>query len=188
MTSSNKIDQEKIAILKFLHENKERIRLDDLIEKLKLDFDEDALYNAFTEIKRNNFVDQDSHGVCISFMGQNELNEAIKIIEIKKKEEIIIERKTLLKKVLKYIKKEFKWIAPIVISIAIPLLLNVLDDKKNNIEKLQNQLLKDSLIFSTTLRDHENQLKNNSKELLKYQKTLDSLLKTLKVDKRVKKK
>ncbi len=182
------MDKETIAILKFLSENKEKIRIDDLIQELKSDFDEEALYNAFKEIGVNRFVDQDSHGVVISFMGQKELDEALKIIDIKKKEEIIIERKTLIKKVFKYIKKEIKWIVPIVISVAIPLFQYILTDKKSNIDKLQKQLLTDSLIFSTTLRDHENQLKNNNKELLKYRKTLDSLLNNLKVDKQVKKK
>ena len=182
------MDKEKIAILKFLSENKEKIRIDDLIQELKSDFDEDALYNAFTEIGVNRFVDQNSHGVSISFMGQKELNEALKIIDIKKKEEIITERKNSMKKAFKFIKKEFKWIVPIVISVAIPSFQYILTDKKSNIDKIQKQLLTDSLIFSTTLRDHENQLKNNNKELLKYRKNLDSLLDNLTVDKKVKKK
>lgn len=177
--------QLKIDILRFARD-KNTLNKVDVILSFKSIYPENKINEFLYWLDHNGYSDQDINGKILGTKGLDLLSEIELEIERRKKEDIDLNKKILLAKWWdRFIDNGYKIIGiPILFWTAYLQYTQV--GNSADIKRLQEKLKADSIQFSTTLRDIENQLIQHNKMLQdNYTKfeVYDSLFKSLKIEK-----
>ena len=187
-------------MLRFFKDNS--AEWNETLEHFNNEYQESEIEETYDWIMKNVWFEKgdDQRGFRLNFKGKSILEQIEGEKEKKEKKELEITKDELGKKWWdRFIDNGQKILN--IIFVGIGLLVAILTysqvQKSNEIKELQQRVLKDSLQFSTTLRDLQNQIIRHDSMLHNNRKTIErldsvvygsSLKNSLKVDKKVKKK
>jgi hypothetical protein len=195
-----KITKIKLDMLRFFKDNS--VEWNETLEHFNNEYQESEIEETYDWIMKNVWFEKgdDQRGFRLNFKGKSILEQIEGEKEKKEKKELEIVKDELGKKWWdRFIDNGQKILN--IIFVAIGVLVAILTynqvQKSNDIKELQQRVLKDSLQFSTTLRDLQNQIIRHDSMLQNNHETIErldsvvyssSLKNSLKVDKKVKKK
>ncbi len=187
-------------MLRFFKDNS--VEWNETLEHFNNEYQESEIEETYDWIMKNVWFEKgdDQRGFRLNFKGKSILEQIEGEKEKKEKKELEIVKDELGKKWWdRFIDNGQKILN--IIFVAIGVLVAILTynqvQKSNDIKELQQRVLKDSLQFSTTLRDLQNQIIRHDSMLQNNHETIErldsvvyssSLKNSLKVDKKVKKK
>ena len=158
---------------------------------LSKDFGEEEIKQAYDWIIKNDWFEKIGDDFKLNANGRQALEKIENENEKKNKTDLEISYKDLNKRRWDRVIDNGQKIINVIFGLCLVILTGIQIGKSSDIRELQAKVSKDSLLFSTTLHSHQNQLIQHDSTLEKskiYFLKYDSLVKSLKVNKRTKKK